>query len=207
MRTGDSAVFRPAPTLALRDGRWQITVPMGDLSATARAGDPLHFPHRSQRADQDWLRFPVTGINLADAEAYLEWLDRSQKVPGARLCSELEWERAARGADGRKYPTGESIDKRDANFDETYGRDFAAMGPDEVGSHPASASPFGVQDTMGNVWEWVTPSVTSGESVVRGGAFHFDKITGSPANRNVVAPGFRDGTLGLRVCATPRPPI
>ena len=57
---------------------------------------------------------------------------------------------------------------------------------------------------MGNVWEWVTPSISSRDSVVRGGAFYFDKITSSPINRNAVVPEFRDGTLGLRVCATPR---
>ena len=140
----------------------------------------------------------------SDLDAYVAWLDASGRVPGARLCSELEWERAARGADGRKYPTGDDIAPDDANFDETYGRDFAAMGPDEVGSHAASESPFGLHDTMGNVWEWVTPSISSRDSVVRGGAFYFDKITSSPINRNAVVPEFRDGTLGLRVCATPR---
>jgi len=206
LRTGDGAVFRQAPTLALLAGKWQITMPMGDSSATARAGEPLHFAARTRRADQDWLRLPVTGINRADAEAYVAWLDHSQKVPGARLCSELEWERAARGADGRKYPTGEDIAKDDANFDETYDRKVAAMGPDEVGSHPASESPFGLHDTFGNVWEWVMPSVSSGDSVVRGGAFFFDKLTSSATNRNAVDPEFRDGTLGLRVCATPRSP-
>jgi len=204
MRTGDSAVFRQAPTLALHDGEWQITVTLGDTSATATAGESLQFPARRHRADQDWLRFPVAGINRADADAYVAWLDASGRVPGARLCSELEWERAARGADGRKYPTGDDIAPDDANFDETYGRDFAAMGPDEVGSHAASESPFGLHDTMGNVWEWVTPSISSRDSVVRGGAFYFDKITSSPINRNAVVPEFRDGTLGLRVCATPR---
>ncbi len=206
MHAGDGAAFGPAPNLVRRDGEWQIELPMGDGTATARAGEPLHLPGRSRRADPNWLRLPVAGINRADAEAYLAWLDRSRRVPGARLCSELEWERAARGADGRKYPTGEDIGKDDANFDQTYDRNFAAIGPDEVGSYPASASPFGVQDTMGNVYEWVTSSVVRDESVVRGGAFFFDKITGSTTNRNAVAPEFRHVTLGLRVCATPRSP-
>ena len=204
MRTGDSAPFRHAPTLALLGGKWHITVPLGDVSAAASAGELLHYPTRTRRIDQDWLRFPVSGLNLADAGAYLAWLDSSGRVPGARLCSELEWERAARGADGRKYPTGGDISTDDANYDETYDRKPASMGADEVGSHPASESPFGVQDTMGNVWEWVTPSTSTGKSIVRGGAFWFSKITSSPANRSEVDPGFREGTLGLRVCATPR---
>ena len=78
------------------------------------------------------------------------------------------------------------------------------MGPDEVGSHPASESPFGVHDTMGNVWEWVTPAAGGSGSVARGGAFFFDKLTGSVMNHNIIDPQFRDGTLGLRVCASPR---
>ncbi len=206
MRTGDSALFRPAPTLAYRDSQWHITLRIGDTSATFRADQPLHYPVRNRRADQNWLRFPVSGINSADVDAYLAWLDRSQRVPGARLCSEFEWERAARGADGRKYSTGDVIRPDDANFDATYEKKVAAFGPDEVGSHPASVSPFGVQDTMGNVWEWVTPSVSRGESVVRGGAFYFDRLTASASNRGTVDPELRDGTVGLRVCATPRSP-
>jgi hypothetical protein len=62
---------------------------------------------------------------------------------------------------------------------------------------------------MGNVWEWVTAGDGAGSGagpVARGGAFFFDKLTGSPMNHNVLDPGFRDGTLGLRVCATPRFP-
>jgi len=204
LRTGDRAPFRQAPTLSQQGGHWQISVAMGDTSATARAGEPLRLPARRHRAVQDWLKLPVAGISHADALAYVAWLDRSGRVPGARLCDELEWERAARGADARKYPTGDDIRPDEANLDMTQDRDFAAMGPDEVGSYPASDSPFGLQDTVGNVFEWVTPARADGDSVARGGAFYFDKVTASAPNRNAVAVDFRDGTLGLRVCATPR---
>src|SRR6185436_5453816 len=114
-------------------------------------GEPFRYGTRSRRAVQDWLRFPVSGLPLADAEAYLRWLDRSARVPGARLCSEQEWERAARGADDRPFPHGDRLLPEDANFDETYDRN--GYGPDEVGAHPASASPFGVEDLVGNVFE------------------------------------------------------
>ena len=76
-------------------------------------------------------------------------------MPGARLCTELEWERAARGADDRLFPHGDELDADDANFDVTYGRVDSAYGPDVVGSHPASRSPFGVDDLAGNVFELV----------------------------------------------------
>ena len=204
LHAGEGAAFRQAPTLTRGpDGVWSIEVVVGDTKVVARAGEPLRHPARARDAEQDWLQLPVTGIRWDDAEAYLRWLDATGKVPGARFCSELEWERAARGADGRRFPTGADIGPHEANFDETHARDFAAMGPDVVGSHPASASPFGLHDTMGNVWEWVTPAA-GGDHVARGGAFFFAKLAGSATNRNVVDATFRDGTLGLRVCATPR---
>ena len=210
-RGGKIEVTPRFPVLTRDDGgQWRISLQLGEHKYTAVAGEPLQISTRTgQSAVQDWLRFPVGGIDWDDAQTYVRWLDDSGRVSGARLCSEVEWERAARGADGRKFPTGDVVAADDANFDETHARDFAAMGPDVVGSHPASASPFGLHDTMGNVWEWVIAGDGAGAGagpVARGGAFFFDKLTGSPMNRNVLDPGFRDGTLGLRVCVTPRFP-
>ena len=54
----------------------------------------------------------------------MKWLDRTGRVPGARVCEEREWERAARGADDRMYPHGDNLEPDDANFDETYGKDL-----------------------------------------------------------------------------------
>src|SRR5207253_2500866 len=82
--------------------------------------------------------------------------------------------RPARGADGRPYPHGDRLSPDDADFDETYGRNPLSFGPDEVGSHPASDSPFGVSDMVGNVWEWVR-SLGPGQVLYRGGSWYQDR--------------------------------
>jgi len=143
----------------------------------------------------------VTGIALADAQAYVAWLAASGRVPRARLCRELEWEQAARGADGREYPHGDELAPEEANFDDTYAREPLAMGPDEVGAHPASQSPFGLQDMAGNVWEWTSSSLAAGEYTTRGGSWYFGTNSARASDREVTEPSFRDVSVGLRVCA------
>ncbi|GHG86838.1 SUMF1/EgtB/PvdO family nonheme iron enzyme [Comamonas sp. JC664] len=183
------------------DGVWRLRFQPGDAPYVARAGEPLRYARRSLRAEQDWLRFPVSGITFADAEDYAAWLAASGRVPGARLCSELEWERAARGADGREYPHGDTLAPDDANIDTTYGKQPGGFGPDEVGSHPASRSPFGVDDMSGNVWEWTRSWLEPGKAVARGGSFAFAATSARASNRELPEPGLRDVTVGMRVCA------
>lgn len=96
-------------------------------------GQHLRYKNRSRAAEQDWTRFPVSGVSYEDAVAYAARLDHTRRIPGARLCDEYERERAARGADGRTFPTGATLELDDANIDVTYGRDLLAVGPDEVG--------------------------------------------------------------------------
>src|SRR6185369_8675040 len=110
---------------------------------TALAQEPIRYAGRKTRVEQRWERMPVSGISFDDARAYAGWLDSSGRLPGARPCRQREWERAARGADDRRYPHGNVLAGDDANIDETYGREPSAFGPDEVGSHPGSDSPFG----------------------------------------------------------------
>ena len=169
----------------------------------AREGEPLRYPGRERRTVQDWLAFPVSGISWDDAHAYAGWLDRTGRVPGARLCTEREWERAARGADDRAYPHGDRLAPDDANHDVTYGRDPASFGPDQAGAHPASTSPFGLVDMAGNVWEWLVAAGDEHAVRFRGGSWYQQDINSLSANGMAGEPGLRHLLIGLRMCATP----
>jgi formylglycine-generating enzyme required for sulfatase activity len=170
---------------------------------TARRGEPLCRLKRSVRRCQDWLRLPVAGISWDDAVAYTRWLAATGRVPGARLCTEREWERAARGADERRFPHGDERQPGDANFDATYGADGDRMGADEVGAYPLDRSPFGVMDLGGNVAEWVLETIDAARPaarVVRGGNWLNDSILTRAANR-IISSALRDAGMGVRVCA------
>lgn len=99
--------------------------------------------------------YPVMAVNWHDAVAYCEWI-------GGRLPTEVEWEYAARGVDGRRYPWGNAFEPSRANLDTSF--------PAPVGSYPAGASPFNVLDMAGNVFEW-TATQANGNYVVRGGGW------------------------------------
>lgn len=181
---------------------FQLTLKPMNNAYSAREGEMIRYEGREQRAIQDWRRLPVSGVSFEDAKAYAAWLSSTGRVPGARLCSEVEWERAARGADAREFPHGDKLAPDDANIDVTYGKQSAALGPDEVGSHPASQSPFGLEDTCGNVFEWTTSSLAPNETVLRGGSYYFDSTTVRSTNRQISGPIVRDPNIGIRLCAT-----
>ena len=171
-------------------------------AAPRRDGELLAYPERTRLSHQDWREFPVSAISWGDAQAFLAWLDGTRRLPGARLCTEHEWERAARGADGRRYPHGATLAPDEANHDETYGRKPLAFGPDAVGSHPASHSPFGLADMAGNVWEWVQSVHGADEVVYRGGGWYEGRTNARSNNRQVGETAMRDPVIGLRVCAS-----
>ncbi len=181
------------------DGTWRIMIKPQAEVYTARWGEPLLYKGRRGHAKQDWLRLPVTGVTASDITSYAAWLDRTGKVPGARLCNEVEWVRAARGVDGRSYTTGSQIDFRETNIDLTYER--VNMGPDEVGSFPRSRSAYGLDDMVGNAFEWTTGE-RANEYVARGGSFYHDRKTANLANRYVLPGDSKDVTIGGRICAT-----
>jgi formylglycine-generating enzyme required for sulfatase activity len=162
----------------------------------------LIYPDRPLGSDrQQWRKLPVTGVSADDILAYLSWLSSTGRVPGARLCSEAEWERAARGADERVFPTGVRLRPEQANVDATYGRIPRALGADEVGRHPESRSPFGADDMAGNVWEIVSSGFGDSEYVVRGGGFYHAITSARSTNREPIYRESRSPHIGFRVCA------
>jgi formylglycine-generating enzyme required for sulfatase activity len=92
---------------------------------------------------------PVVYVSWEDAAAFCAWLGEQEKAT-IRLPTEAEWEKAARGTDGRKYPWGNNFDETLCNMGET-----GIGGTSPVGIFPAGESPYEVAEMAGNVWEWV----------------------------------------------------
>jgi formylglycine-generating enzyme required for sulfatase activity len=194
--------LRPHP-----GGDWELRLQPQRRVFSAHLGQPLVYQRAGARAIvRDWRRLPVSGVSWEDAQAYAAWLRSSGRVPAARLCTEWEWEHAARGADGRPYPHGFRLDAQDANFDLTWGLDARAYAPDVVGSYPASRSPYGVDDLAGNVWEWVQARTGRPDrQVAKGGAFPFDLNSCRTEYRAVTESSMRNISAGVRICADAPP--
>jgi gamma-glutamyl hercynylcysteine S-oxide synthase len=151
-----------------------------------------------------WDNKPVTWVSIEDARAYAKWA-------GKRLPHEWEWQFAAQGNDDRIYPWGNTWDAKTVPQPD---QARTMRGADNVDAHPAGASPYGVMDMVGNVWQWTDEYVddhTRG-GILRGGSYY--QPQGSiwyfpQAYRNdthgkllMMAPSYdRSGALGFR-CVT-----
>lgn len=142
-------------------------------------------------AEAEWAAYlvpthPVVGVSAYEAEAYASFV-------GKRLPSEQEWERACRGDDARDYPWGN--DWRDGICGH---RNFGTRCTKPVGSYPESASPFGIHDLVGNVWQW-TSDRRADAVIVCGGAWNNLPWSLGAAGRNAYPPTAQFSNLGFRL--------
>jgi len=180
--------------------------PFKRFAAATGIALPLHVPYWGIHDDH-----PVNYVTWEEAKAYCEWA-------GGRLPTEAEREKAARGTDERKYPWGDEEPTPERGvFRHSWGHEAT----EAVGTHPAGASPYGLLDMGGNVWEWCSdwysreyyPSSpekdpkgppTGREHVVRGGSWDSRPSVLSASCRNWGHRGYREGDFGFR-CAMNSP--
>jgi formylglycine-generating enzyme required for sulfatase activity len=183
--------------------RTEVTVAeyLAFLGALPEGERVAHTPARLRvqpASSERCLNCPVDGLTRDNAEEYVTWLARSGRLRGARLCTEQEWERSARGADARRFPWGDGAPRPEDVC-------ASSSSPCEVGAHPRSRSPFGVEDMSGNAWEWTAldADVTRpGTGVYRGGGYTSDALRLEIQNRAVQSHLLQVG--GVRVCADAR---
>jgi len=151
--------------------------------------------HRSPYLDEEWAKahnwkgkkyprgmakYPVVLVSWDDAMAFCEWAGKS-------LPTEEQWEKAARGTDGRLYPWGDEFDERKCNCFLT-----RIEKPTPVDKFPKGASPYGCVDMAGNVWEWTATQKDEGY-VMRGGSY----FEGDVRVRSYIRPWGRAEVKGL----------
>lgn len=206
----DRGIERPPHTVfveAFEIDQFEVTNEQFEkfVAATGYVTDAEKAGDTSWRAyAKDKPNHPVVKVSWNDAKAFCEWA-------GKRLPTEAEWEKAARGTDGRIYPWGNEWDVNKVNAKESGYR-----GTTIVGSFPAGASPYGVMDMAGNVAEWTSdwfqayPGYPGGDNeaqyfgekyrVIRGGGWFSDKELVRTTTRSASSVTLANDDVGFR-CA------
>lgn len=176
----------------LDEGLFVARYPVTNIEYARFVSETHHDPPehwKEQMPSSDMTDHPVVYVDWHDALAYAKWC-------GGRLITEQEWEKAARGVDGRIYPWGNVWNTAYCNTRESELDDTTLVGT----YSPTSDSPYGVTDMMGNVWEWVNTEVDSHvRKVARGGAFDSPYYGAYPAYRSILSPDLRSEFVGFRL--------
>ncbi len=169
------------------------------------------LPDRPDQPANGWWRdanSPRETVNWSEAIAFCNWLSDKLQMPGITLPTEHQWERAAAGTTGREYPWGDGYRAGYANINE---RSSDVEGgvyiqrTTAVGLYP-HASPDGLFDLAGNVWEWCLDKYDPNEPerdasrVFRGGSWNYGAGSCRAACRDRLLPGSRGDGVGFRVC-------
>jgi formylglycine-generating enzyme required for sulfatase activity len=167
---------------------------------------PYNWKERSYPKGRE--NHPVVLVSWHDAVAYCKWMtEKDEDGYIYKLPSEKEWEKAARGADGREYPWGEEFDKEKCNTKES-----EIGGTTEVTLYPQGASPYQCREMAGSVWEWMRTDYSTGKDceelesffmpVLRGGSWDSGQDYARCASRYKYLPNYRSYIFGFRCLRT-----